>query len=292
MVNKIALLLLCGNLNNNVVESNILSESLNVDLSTDLIRHEEHPNAEGMIHQWSYNRYKAGDHDSGYFYYDMHLYSTQFTDISKLYLINVKVDFTSGWIATQNNQKGYNKSYDLDRGFVHVGAINRFYDKGDYASSVILHASWPSSSKSTSSITSGFSTSYSGNWTNGAKLSWPNGVEVSTQKNYGFSIEIDYSKTILTDEPYVSTQTSPSNNAMQQWNYQYKGVGKATYVLDTYYLVEVKNDSVGFNQYGFVFDINLNMSNVMRKGLVIFEYHYNQYHNMRLYFNLGRNPEE
>ena len=252
---------------------------------------ESHPVAEGMNYYWGYDRCKAGDNSSGYYYYDLNVYYSQFTDVSRLYLINVKVDFTSGWIATQNHMSGYSDMFDLDRGHVHLAPINQFYDEGDTASSVRYLASWPSSSTSVSSVTSGFSIGYTSNWTNGGKFNWPNGVEVSTAHSSGFSLQIDHSTTITTDEPYVSTQTHPNNPLERQWNYQYKDLGKATYTLDTFYLLEVKNDSMGFNKYGFVFDIYLNMSNVQYKDLW-WESHDSQSYSMRVFLGLGRNPAE
>lgn len=252
---------------------------------------EDYPSAEGMTYYWGYNRYKAGDNSSGYFYYDFNAYYSNFTDVSRLYLIYVKVDFTSGWIATQNKMSGYNDKFDLDRGYVHLGAVNNFVDNGDVSSSVILLASWPASSTSVISVSSGFSANYSYNWETDNKLSWPNGVEVSTQRSTGFSLQINHSSTITTAEPRVSVQTNPNNNLEQQWNYEYQGLGKVTYTLDTFYLVEVKNDAVGFNKYGFVFDIFLNMSNVKNK---IYPIRYNDSlnHSMRVYLGLGRNPNQ
>lgn len=252
---------------------------------------ESHPAAEGMNYYCGYDRCKAGDKGSGYYYYDFNVYYSQFTDVSRLYLINVKVDFTSGWIATQNHMDGYSSMFDLDKGYVHLAPINQFYDEGDTASSVRYLAAWPSSSTSVSSVTSGFSKSYTSNWANGGKFNWPNGVEVSAEYSSGFSLQIDHSTTITTDEPYVSTQTSPNNPLEQQWNYQYKDLGKATYTLDTFYLLEVKNDSIGFNTYGFVFDIYLNMSNVQWKNW-LWESHDSQDYSMRVFLGLERNPAE
>lgn len=250
---------------------------------------ESHPFVEGMNYYSGFNRVKAGDKSSGYYYYDFNAYYTNFTNVSRLYLINVKVDFTSGYIATQNSLSGYDRLFDLDKGYVHLAAVNRFMDEGDVSSSVKYLTSWPSSSSSVSSVSSGFSNNFTLSWQDGISLNWPNGVEAYVQRTSGVSIQINHSTTITTDEPYVSTQTSPNNALERQWNYQYKAIGKATYTLDTFYLVEVKNDSIGFNKFGFVFDIFLNMSNVKWKN-AWWESHDPQNYSIRVYLGLGRNP--
>ena len=254
-----------------------------------LLSETNHEKADGLKYYWGYNNEKASDKESGYIYFDFDSYYQEFTNISRLYLLNIKVKFTSGYIACQNKESGYSDMFELDKGFVHVAAFNNFKDKNDTSSSVKLLASWPDSSKSTSTISSAYSVNYSSNWDNYSELSWPAGVKASVSKSNGLSITIDHSTTITTDEPVVSTQTSPKNNLEQQWNYQYKALGKATYTLDTYYLLEVKNDAIGFDTYGFVFDLYINMSNVQWKNWW-WESHDEHDYSLRTYLGLGRNP--
>ena len=248
-------------------------------------------NIDNMNYYWGYSRGNAGSKSSGYMYFDYHSYYSDFTNNSRLYLINVKTYFTSGYIATQNNESGFSDMYDLDKGYVHLTAVDKFTDSGDISSSVKLLATWPESSTTTMTISSSFGGSLTSNWSNGSELDWPNGAKISIGRGYNASINFTYTKTTTSDEPVLSSQTSPSNSLEQQWNYQYKGLGRTTYIIDAYYLLEVKDDAVGFDKYGFVFDLYLNMANVKWKNYW-WESHDSVEYSLRTYMGLGRNPSK
>lgn len=292
MIGKLLLLFAASNLTttNLVVENHSIptnticsEESIMPTFSNNTI--------DNMNYYWGYTRENAGNKSSGYMYFDYHSYYSNFTEKSRLYLINVKAYFTSGYIAKQNNENDYDSMYDLDRGYIHVAAVNKFKDKGDTSSSVKVIAAWPESSKTDLTISSSFGVSLTPNWSKGMELSWPEGAKISVNSGLNATLNFSYTATSTTEEPRLSAQPSGSNSLEQQWNYQYKQLGKVTYTLDTYYLLEVADDAIGFDKYGFVVDLYLNMSNVKWKGYW-WESHDSIDYSLRTYMGLGRNPSK
>lgn len=66
----------------------------------------------------------------GCFYYDVDVYSTDFTNCSKLFLLHTKGEFTSGYIAKQNssNDNYFDSNYDLWSGYIHSSLIRHTSD--------------------------------------------------------------------------------------------------------------------------------------------------------------------
>lgn len=203
----------------------------------------------------------------GYFYYDVDVYSTDFTNCSKLFLLHTKGEFTSGYIAKQNdpNSNYYDSNYDLWSGYIHSSFIRHTSD-GMTSSSFVPKTSWPQSSNFTSTISSSFSTSLSIGSQLGAEADICGGLIISRVSSSSITFSFDKSVAVSGPEPFISSQTSLTNINAQQWNYQYNAVGKATYVLDTYQLFEVKNDGVNCSQYSFDYQVSVKMTNIAWKG--------------------------
>lgn len=292
MIGKLLILLAASNLTITNTSTDFHLTPINTICSEESIMSASYDNKiENMNYYWGYTREKAGNKSSGYMYFDYQSYYSNFTEKSRLYLINVKTYFTSGYIAKQNNESNYDDMFDLDRGYVHLAAVEKFKDKGDTSSSVKVVATWPESSKTQLTISSSFGVTLSPSWSRSAELNWPNGAKISIGSGFNASIQFSYTATSTTDEPRLSSQPSGSNPLEQQWNYQYKQLGKVTYIIDSYYLLEVANDAVGFDKYGFVFDLYLNMSNVKWKNFW-WESHDSIDYSLRTYMGLGRNPSK
>ncbi len=228
----------------------------------------EHPSIPGFEYAYGLSERVLSSSASGYFYYDMDLYYTQFTSVSRLYIIHNTVDFTSGYIAIQNDETGYNDDFDLWSGYLHVAPGYKHWAEGWKNSSTIIYKeSWPRSSDFTKVVTSYFSTDYIFRTSIEAGISLSEGLYISATTSSSIVLSFDKDVAVSSPEPTISYQLSPSNPKEGQWFYQYDVPGRATYELDTYYLFEVKDDGLGFQAYSFPFTVDVKMKNIAYQGL-------------------------
>lgn len=226
----------------------------------------DHSNIPGFT--WSYgvnDREMHSSSNKGYFYYDSDVYFSQFTTVSRLYLIHNKCQFTSGYIANINGNPDFDSFFDLWSGYVHTSA-SKVTNGGYHSSSITMKSCWPQSSDFTSVVTSSFGVNYTIQRDIEAGTDLSSGLTITSKTTNSFSFLFDRSVAVQSPEPYLSGQYSPTNSKEAQWNYQYNAVGKATYTLDTYYLFEVKNDASAYQDYSFKFDVSVRMGNIAWQG--------------------------
>lgn len=226
--------------------------------------HAAHPDIEGMTYCFgSTSAMLVQQNKSGYFYYELDYYYTPFTAESNLYLIHVKTEFTSGYIATQNGEKGFSDMFDLYKGYVHMSVSQR--EDGNKKSSTLNYVTaWPSSSTFTKSYSSTTGLEISLGSDDGIEAGDKVKIEVGTSTS--IKITCSDTVTIYGDEPSLSAQTSASNSYERQWNYEYSGLGRVTYTLDTYYMFEAVGDGTGYQDYSFDLNLDIQMKNVKYKG--------------------------
>lgn len=102
-----------------------------------------HPQIEGFNRVYSFDEprfrdgHSVGDGKIGYFYYDLDLYTTSFTENSMLVIVHTKTSATSGYVATKALADGYNDRFDLTKLTVKV-EIPRIMDtsNGSHTGSV------------------------------------------------------------------------------------------------------------------------------------------------------------
>lgn len=242
--------------------SNELSDTLTIERKESSA---SHPYIEGFAYTGGFaSPRKTKQNDTGYFYTDLDLYETKFTDVSKLFLAHVEVEFTSGYIA-DNNGEDFDDMYDLDLGYVHLRA-SRSNTISYQSSTIHFLDAWPTSDNFSYELSS--STGFSVNFgvSGGIDYSLADGASISGNAETGFVFSLSNTLNISGPEPFWSSQTSNNNPLERQWNYEYNGLGKATLTKDFYYLFEVENDATGPNSsYSFMFYIDINMSNVKYK---------------------------
>lgn len=194
---------------------------------------------------------KIIDCKDGYVYYNLDISKTKYTNKSNLYLVHTLTQFTPGYVTKLNNVPNYDQSRSLGRGYVHL-ALEQYKDseKNALGSKISPKEYWPRSSTYTTSITSTFGATVSINSSieQGVEIGNGGSLGASATENKGSSLSFTFSKALssVTDDPRLSTQTSPTNVNEAQWSFEVinKDVaGKTTYYLDTYFLFEMDNYS-------------------------------------------------
>lgn len=225
--------------------------------------HNSHPYIPGFSYSYGYvdaNRIAIANKKTGYFYYDMDVYFTDFTSVSRLFLIRVKVDFTPGCEAYDNGNKEFDSRFSLYKGYIHINLYQKL-DLYAQSSSIAVKQGWPQSSNFTSTVTSSYGSSINLNATLGAGVSLTEGLSAKAQAGVGLSLSFNKSIAVTGPEPSISYQRGDSVKDMQ-WNYEYAEQGNNTYSLETYYLFEAKNNGIGYQDYSFGFDVEIHMDNV------------------------------
>ena len=201
--------------------------------------------------------------DFGYFHIKSNTYIADFTDCSKLILIKTTGEFTSGHIACQNGMNGYNDVFHLKKGFIHVEP--RIVEDSHYnhSASYTAKSRWPLSPNATSTISSSYSNNYTFNSAFEKGISMDGGSSIIQKSGVGLSFSFDNSVAVSKPDPAISSQYGVGDKEDQaQWNYCYAVEGYETLTLDTYYLLEVKNDAVGYNQYSIGYNVSGYMNNI------------------------------
>lgn len=230
-----------------------------------------HPVIQGFDYAGGFTeRRLVSQNNTGYFYWDLNFYQTEYTDVSNLFLAHIHVEFTSGYIANKNGEsfegKKYDSAYDLDEGYVHVKARNS--NTLTYKSSTLnFIGAWPSSDNFTFTMTSTTSHQVSFNAGGSVNYSIGHGLKITGNAGIGYTLIVSDSTSISGPEPKWSKQASSSDAMELQWNYDYEDLGRVTLAQDCYYLFEVCNDGTGpNNDFSFLFDVEIKMSNVKYKN--------------------------
>lgn len=205
---------------------------------------------------------------TGYFYYDMDLYHSSFSDSSSLYLIHVKGSFTAGSNASVNKdhytengeQKDFDKNFDLENGYIHISP-KRYVDNQRTSSSFVFKAAWPQTTAQTSMVSTYYGGSVNLSKSLTAGVSVTDIAKLESTTSTGFEISTSSTVFIYGSEPSVNFNTAYSDQDTYQWAYAFEGYGK-TFSLDTYLLMEVRNNGVGYQKESFGFDVSMMMDNV------------------------------
>ena len=74
---------------------------------------DDHPYVKGFTYAGGSYGKELAKSSYGYFYSDTDYYYTPFTDVSRLYLVRVRTNFTPGSVASSNGESGFDNHYDL-----------------------------------------------------------------------------------------------------------------------------------------------------------------------------------
>ena len=152
--------------------------------------HNSHPYIPGFSYSYGYvdaNRIAIANKKTGYFYYDMDVYFTDFTSVSRLFLIRVKVDFTPGCEAYDNGNKEFDSRFSLYKGYTHINLYQKL-DLYAQSSSIAVKQGWPQSSNFTSTVTSSYGSSINLNATLSAGVSLTEGLSAKAQAGVGLTL--------------------------------------------------------------------------------------------------------
>ena len=273
-----------------------LKEKTRLELSENKIKksYQNHDNIDGF--EWTYgtdygiankivkNSDFVGVNSTGYFYSDVDVYTTTFTNCSKLMLLKVSTHYFSGsylqstlngqykYINEKGNAESFDQHFDLNKGKIEIVAgqyVDPMVDASRihrHSSSIVQKQHWPLSSPSTSSVTTTFGTSLELKSEISGGVSLTDGVFVSATK--GGSLTFSYSKsaTITNDEPKITSSQPEPNAGIAVYDYSYEGYGK-TLDFVNYVLYEVKNDSnIISDPYYVNLDIRWERNNVAWKN--------------------------
>ncbi|MBP3713310.1 MAG: hypothetical protein J6I69_01930 [Bacilli bacterium] len=102
-----------------------LSTKSNEKVLQKLTTHASHPSIPGFEYSYGFLEQLKSSRAEGYFYYDLDVYFSQFTDVSRLYLIHVSSNFTLGSIAAYNGESNFDAGYNLWSGYIHIYAYQQ-----------------------------------------------------------------------------------------------------------------------------------------------------------------------
>ena len=222
-----------------------------------------HPTISGFTYEGgAHHSYLAADVGIGYTYYDMDIYYSPFTSVSRLYLIHTIAEFTSGSIATDIGEFGYDRTAQQTGGLVSIELKSKSNSNtGAHTSSYEPVAAFPMSTETTVTINS----SYSENLTLNAEVSAGISLtDFSIGGKVGEGLTLSYStgQSTTSPDPLVSYQKSPSNRCKSSWLFKFASVAPTTYVHEAFYFFEVKNDGNQYSDYSFAFDVSLRLDAV------------------------------
>lgn len=261
-----------------------------------------YPVIDGFTHIYSFDEPKlcdgktSGGKKIGYFYYDLDLYKTAFTENSMLVLVHTKTMATSGYVANRGGDSSYNDRFDLTSLNVIV-SLPRITDtsRGSHTGSVERVAFWPVKedfeNSGTVSHTSsfGFQAEFNGQIEGGIDAG---GLYIEGGAGPTISFTFGSSTTITTSDPIYSSQMLPQTSTnINAFSYfiDYAHYGRSTYIMNTYSLYEVGYNVSNFNREGFVIRYSVNME-VGENLLAYLDNYENINYSYELRFNLGYNP--
>lgn len=221
-----------------------------------------HPSITGFQYVDGTDRQLVTD-SVGYFYYELEYYYTQFTDVSRLYLLHVNASFTPGSLASKNDEKNYDKHYDLLEGSIDVTPYQKTENSFKKSSTFVHCVSWPYSKSNpmTCNVQSQFNNhSLLLSEEIKAGTSFPEGAKVISKTYNGFKLEFtDVAN--LHDKPSITHERDLIYKEKQSWNYSFGDAYSSSYFMDCFYLREVKNDAVVYQNYSFGFQVDIKMTN-------------------------------
>lgn len=199
------------------------------------------------------------DDSYGYMYYTFNIFSTSFAyneslNISaRLFLVQMNIQFTPGYIANLNKESGFNgKSYLK---YMKLSMKYSEYENEDLQarSSSFTVEDWTPTSSEVKSRTIGFSNGYTASFslTTGVAIDLDNGITLSANQTRGFTISHSSSSSTTTSDPLVSSQRSNTDKNNIIWNIIYNDKGKTTYYLNAYTFLIVYDNGRGYPDYAF-----------------------------------------
>lgn len=222
-----------------------------------------------------------------YYYYNADVYSCPFTSVSNLILINVNSTFVPGNVPVENGDSSYNKDHHLKDGYIHI-LPHRISEGSNTSPSFVIKDAWPKSSTSKVSITTSFGGTYNFSSTLSAGISMDSGAYIEGDLTHGLSLSYSKSTSETTDDPKLSQQLN-SNGTEEQFRFEYHIEGTNSYNLNTYTLLEVKKDAIGFNKESIVFEVDAYLRTVSWHN-TWWEGHYEISDSLIFYANLGHYP--
>lgn len=117
---------------------------------------------------------------SGYYYYDSDVYYSQLTDVSRLYIIRVRVNFTSGFIAYRNQHIQYEECSYLSSCLIHIKPYQKKENSFKRSSTFKSAKNWPTATSD--SLTYSISNSY------GSAFCFSDGMEAGVKYPSGANI--------------------------------------------------------------------------------------------------------
>lgn len=214
----------------------------------------------------------------GYIDVDYKVKKYRFDDVSSIYVLNVKITFTGGKLASSLGQQGYDNRMYNQSGYVKLKAENAKHEVGygqiRYGGTPVYKDAYP---MTVPSVTTIYST-----YTPGTVLgySYYNGfsfVERTTPSSnvYGLYIACYYNKQFLNSTCNYSTQKDPGDLQKYTWAYEYPDAVNQSTTMEVGYIFEMNNQNHDLYEGDLAFTIDYRMD-VTDKGFLFFEekYHF------------------
>lgn len=220
----------------------------------------DHPEIAGFTYQTGDRSQVIATEPTGYFFYDADIYYNQFTSVSRLYIIHVRVDYTSGSQA-HDIDDDCDWHYDLWGGEASIEVKGKSISN-QRTSSFEYGKAWPLSNSDslTYSASSTFGTEYTISKDIETGVNMTEGAYIAEKTGTSFTIGFSKTTTIYGPEPAVNAQRHPKDQNRYIWDFQYHEIFKGTFTMNYYYMFEVKNDSTMGSGYAFDYDINIKMT--------------------------------
>lgn len=222
-----------------------------------------HPEITGFTYEGGDDNdvYVSGG-SSGYRNYNSDYYYSQLTDVSRLYIIHVQVNFIPGCIPHYSGHSEYDVGSKLYHGYIHILPYQKKENYFKKSSSFTYIRSWPC--ENTSSLTyqtsSSYSTSYNYSSTLGAGVDLTDGAKLTVSASKGVTLTFSGQAVLSGSEPTVSHINAPNNNTQQEWVYTFHSYYGGNYRRDCYYRMEVKNDAIVYSSYSFNYKVDYSMT--------------------------------
>lgn len=242
-----------------------LSTKSNEKVLQKLTTHASHPSIPGFEYSYGFLEQLKSSRAEGYFYYDLDVYFSQFTDVSRLYLIHVSSNFTPGSIAAYNGESNFDAGYNLWSGYIHIYADQQI--EGEKRSSSFTYIkSWPESNSDqlTSTVTTSFGGSYCIDKSFEAGVKLPGGVSANLNSDKSLTLSAENAVSIYGPEPTISSTLADGNKRQNNWSFYFNRAYHGSFKFDAYYMFELKNDAVGYQDYSFKFKFDIRMTNTAR----------------------------
>ncbi len=226
----------------------------------------------------------VGVNSTGYFYSDIDIYTTPFTNCSKLMLLKMSTHYFAGsylqntlngeyrYIDEKGCTESFDNHFDLNKGKIEIVAgqyVDPMVDASRihrHSSSIVQKQHWPLSSPRTSSVTTSFGTSLELKSEVSAGVNISEGVFASVTRGGTLTFSYSKSSTITNDEPKITSSQPEPEAGIAVYDYSYEGYGK-TLDFVNYVLYEVKNDAnIVSDPYYVNLDISWERNNVAWKN--------------------------